>query len=131
MKKHVLPLLFVTFCCANLFGQKRAMTTDDGLNLSSLSSAMISPDGQSIIYRVDTLDWKKNKRAGNYYFTSSDGQTSFQYLGSQGGSSLQYSPNGTYLSLKRTVDKKQQIFLSDSERFCSLKTQKSAIYNTP
>lgn len=111
MKKTFLLISLFFAGTLLLSAQKRAMTTDDGLNLSSLRSAIISPDGQNIIYRVDTLDWKKNKRNGTYYYTSADGQDKYQFLGSAGGSDLKYSPNGTYISLKRSVDKKQQLFL--------------------
>ncbi|MEL7121261.1 MAG: hypothetical protein AAFO07_17560, partial [Bacteroidota bacterium] len=111
MKKLTLLFFFSFVLLFNLNAQKRAMTTDDGLNLNSLRSAIISPDGQHIIYRIDTLNWKGNKRGGNYYHITVDGTDRFQFIGKAGASDLKYSPKGTYVSLKRSVDKKQQLFI--------------------
>ncbi len=87
------------------------MTTDDGLQMVSLGSSLISPDGKSVIYGKSTLNWEKNKRETKYYHISSDGQDEYQYIGEEEAGSLAYSPQGTFLSLKRAVEKKQQIFL--------------------
>jgi len=87
------------------------MTTDDALQLVGLSSPMISPDGRSVIYGKSTLKWDDNKRETKYYHISAEGKNEYQYIGKDGASSLTYSPKGTYISLKRAVDKKQQIFL--------------------
>lgn len=107
-------LLFVTllfFSSVSLSAQKRAMTTDDAINLNGLGSAMISPDGESVIFGESTLDWDENERNTKYYFVPADSGKSFQYLGEDGGSDLKYSPDGTYISLKRTKDGKAQLFL--------------------
>ncbi len=92
------------------FAQKRAMTTDDGLNMINLSGAYLSPDGDFAIYGKSTLNWDKNKRETTYHYVSADGGDSFQYIGKAGASSIQFSPDGKHLSFKRAVDKKQQIF---------------------
>ncbi len=92
-------------------GQRRAMTTDDGLNMVRVSSAQMSPDGQWVFYSKSELDWKENKRKSTYHMIPASGGEAFQYIGEAGGSSFQFSPDGTYLSFKRSVDKHQQIFL--------------------
>lgn len=87
------------------------MTTDDGLDMVRVSNAVMSPDGQWVLYQQAKLDWKENKYENTYYMIPSDGGTAFQYIGEDGGSGFQFSPDGRYLSFRRSVDDKQQIFL--------------------
>jgi len=96
---------------ASLHAQKRAMTTDDILNMTNVGSAIMSPDGESVIFGKSELNWKENKRETTYYHIPADSGKAFQYIGEEGGSDLMYSPNGEYLALKRTADEKSQIFL--------------------
>jgi len=102
----LLSLLFVS-----AFAQKRNMTTDDIINMNRLGSAMISPDGQSVIFGKSTLNWDENKRDTKYYYIPADSGAVYQYIGDAGASDLKYSPDGKYISLKRTVDEKTQLFL--------------------
>lgn len=110
MKKFAL-LLFLTLLFTSAFAQKRAMTTDDIINMDRLGSAMISPDGESVIYGKSTLEWDDNKRETTYYHIPADSGAVYQYIGEDGGSDMKYSPDGKYISLKRRVDDKQQLFL--------------------
>jgi len=98
------------------------MTTDDGLDLVNLSSAIISPDGARVIYGKSELDWAKNKRNIKYQIVNADGQNDYQFIGEEAASSLQFSPNGKYVSLKRKVDKFQQIFLIRTDGGEAVKT---------
>jgi len=109
--KRIALFLFFTFLVTSAFAQKRAMTTDDILNMDRLGSAMISPDGSSVIFGKSTLNWDDNKRETKYYYIPADSGAVYQYIGEAGGSDLKYSPDGKYISLKRSVDDKQQIFL--------------------
>jgi dipeptidyl aminopeptidase/acylaminoacyl peptidase len=111
MKKTATLLVISFLFIFSGFSQKRNLTTDDGLQMVGLSSSMISPDGQSVIFGKSTLNWEKNKRETKYFYISADGENEYQYIGEDGASSLTYSPKGTYISLKRAVDKKQQVFL--------------------
>lgn len=91
--------------------QKRAMTTDDYLNMVSIGSSLISPDGESVIFGKRVLNWDKNTYETKYFHVSGNGGESYQYLGEGGGSNITYSPNGKYISLKRKVGDASQIFL--------------------
>ena len=105
-------LILATLCLTiNTSAQKRAMTTDDGLNMVQLRGAFISPDGNHIIYGKSELDWAKNKRNTKYHSVRPDGSDDYQFLGKDGGGNIQFSPDGKYISLTRTVDKKSQLFL--------------------
>lgn len=103
--------LFFLFFSINASAQKRAMTTDDYLNMVSIGSTIISPDGESVIFGKRTLNWEENTYDTKYYFMPASGGKSYQYLGEEGGNSITYSPDGKYLSLKRTAEKVSQIFL--------------------
>jgi len=103
-------MLFI-FASLEIHAQKRAMTTDDYLNMVRVGSSMISPDGDEVIFGKRTLNWEENKYETKYYYIPADSGETYQYIGEEGGSSLQYSPNGKYISLKRTVDENSQIFL--------------------
>jgi dipeptidyl aminopeptidase/acylaminoacyl peptidase len=89
----------------------RPMTTDDGLNMVRVSSALMSPDGQWVLYQQSELDWKENKRTNKYYMVPSQGGEAYQYIGEDGGSAFQFSPDGRYISFRRSVDDKQQLFI--------------------
>ncbi|CAN5303398.1 S9 family peptidase [soil metagenome] len=108
--KILLPLVIL---CASfsVHAQQRAMTTDDIINFNGLESAMISPDGESVIFGKSTVDWEENERETKYYYVPADSGRTYQYIGEDGGSDLKYSPNGNYISLKRTKDEKAQLFL--------------------
>ncbi len=109
--KRIALFLFFTFLLTSAFAQKRAMTTDDILNMDRLGSAILSPDGESVIYGKSTLNWDDNKRETKYYHIPADSGAVYQYIGEAGGSNMKYSPDGKYISLTRSVDDKQQLFL--------------------
>lgn len=128
MKK--LLLLFLLFGLSfSTIAQKRAMTTDDALNMKQLGSAIISPDGESVIYGVSELEWEDNKRETSYYYVPADSGETYEYLGDEGGSDLKYSPNGKYLALKRPVEEKTQLFLmrTDGGEAVQLTEQKTSV----
>ena len=110
MKRFTL-LLFAAFLSITSFAQKRAMTTDDGLDMINLSGSYISPDGSFAIYGKSELSWSDNKRKTTYHYVNNQGNSSYQYIGEAGASDIKFSPDGEFLSFKRSVDKNQQIFL--------------------
>ncbi len=91
--------------------QRRPMTVDDALNMIQIRNPLISPDGDWVFYSRSELDWDKNKRKTKYYMVSAQGGEPFQFIGEAGGSAFQFSPDGKFLSFRRTIDKFSQIFL--------------------
>jgi hypothetical protein len=65
--------------------QKRAMTTDDALNMVNIGNELMSPDGNWVFYSESTLNWEKNKRDSKYYMVPAGGGEAFQYIGEGGG----------------------------------------------
>lgn len=92
-------------------GARRPMTTDDGLDLVGVGSALIHPDGNWVLFQKSELDWKGNKRKTSWWRADADGGTPYRYLGEEGGSSPAFSPDGSRLAFTRPVDGKAQIFL--------------------
>jgi dipeptidyl aminopeptidase/acylaminoacyl peptidase len=114
MRRSLLSNALLIFFAATLQAQDsvpRPMTTDDGLNMVRVGGALMSPDGQWVFYSKSELDWGENERKTTYHMIPAAGGESFQYIGEAGGSSFQFSPDGRYLSFRRAVDKKQQIFI--------------------
>ena len=94
-----------------LFAQKRPMTTDDGLNMVNLGGAKIAPDASRILFTKSELDWEKNKRKSKHYSVSPQGGDEYQFLGGESDSDIKFSPDGKYITFKRSVEKKSQVFL--------------------
>ena len=114
MKRIMVTAFIMIFVAATLLGQEnplRPMTTDDVLNIVRVGNGLISPDGNRVFFSKTELDWSKNKSNTKYYMAPAGGGEAFQYIGKEGGSSFQFSPDGSYFSFKRTVDKKSQIFI--------------------
>jgi dipeptidyl aminopeptidase/acylaminoacyl peptidase len=88
----------------------RPMTVDDALDMVDVGGALMSPDGEWVLYSRRELDWGENEYTTKWYMIPAAGGEPFEYIGEEGGSSFQFSPDGRYLSLTRTVDEKRQIF---------------------
>lgn len=110
MKKTALFFLF-SFLVVSVSAQKRAMTTDDIINMTQLGSAIISPDGEFVIFGKRELNWEENKRDTKYYYIPADSGNVYQYIGEAGASDLKFSPDGKHISLKRKVEDETQLFL--------------------
>lgn len=92
--------------------QRRAMTTDDALDLVGVGGATISPDGSWVLFSKSELDWDENERKTTWWRVPSDGsEAPWQFIGEEGGSAFQFSPDGRWLSFTRTVDEKRQLFI--------------------
>ena len=113
MRKLILALLVLSLSVSGLFAQdsmKRPMTTDDAMNMINVGGAIMSPDGQRVLFSKSELNWDKNKRDTKYYMIPADGGDEYQFIGEAGGGSFRFSPDGKYITLTRTVDKFKQIF---------------------
>ena len=111
--KSMLPsaMLISLAAVPALAQERRAMTTDDGLKMVSVGNALMSPDGEWVLYSRSELNWDDNKRETTYHMIPAGGGESFQFIGKAGGSGFQFSPDGEYLSFRRAVDEVQQIFV--------------------
>ncbi|MEE8146499.1 MAG: hypothetical protein V3T24_02750, partial [Longimicrobiales bacterium] len=82
---------------------RRPMTVDDAMDMVRVGSPLMSPDGSWVLYSQRTLNWDDNEYETEYWRVPSDGGEAFRYVGEEGGSAFQFSPDGTYLTFRRSV----------------------------
>jgi len=91
---------------------RRPMTTDDALDMVQVGDAVMSPDGSWVLFSKSELDWDENERKTTWWRVPADGsEEPYRYIGEEGGSSFQFSPDGAWLSFTRSVDDESQLFL--------------------
>jgi len=92
--------------------ERRPMTTDDALDMVQVGGALMSPDGSWVLFSKSELDWDENERKTTWWRAAADGSDEpHRFIGEEGGSAFQFSPDGAWLSFKRSVDEKNQIFV--------------------
>ena len=53
--------------------ERRAMTTDDGLDMVRVGGATISPDGSWVLFSKSELNWEENERETTWWRVSAEG----------------------------------------------------------
>lgn len=106
-------LIIVTFVFAsNLLAQtsKKNPSFEDVISLQSASDAIISPNGNHILYTSQTVDWEEN-RFDTEIWISKDGQRSYQLTNTLKNSSTspKWSPDGQWIAFLSSRDEKTQI----------------------
>ena len=91
--------------------ERRAMTTDDGLDMVQVGGATISPDGSWVLFSKSELNWEENERETTWWRVSEEGGEPYRYIGEEGGGNFQFSPDGSKLAFTRSVDDESQLFL--------------------
>ena len=84
----------------------------DVLNLQTLGSPCISPDGMKVAYTVRNTDWDKNRYDTEIWIVSTKTDP-VQFTRTEDGSSHspQWSPDGRWISFLSKRKEKQQIYL--------------------
>jgi len=85
---------------------------EDILNIRSVGSAKISPDGQSVVYTVRTTDWNENGYDTELWMVRS-GEEPFQLTWTKDGSSTSpaWSPDGRWVAFAADRGAKRQVYL--------------------
>ena len=91
--------------------ERRAMTTDDGLDMIRVGGATISPDGSWVLFSKSELDWGENERKTTWWRVPTEGGEPYRFIGEDGGSGFRFSPDGSMLSFTRSVEDESQLFL--------------------
>ncbi|MFQ5722041.1 MAG: TolB family protein, partial [Candidatus Aminicenantales bacterium] len=108
----ILTLFFSVFMLSA--SSKKPFTVNDMLNLVSVASPQISPDGSRILFTKSKPNWSENKQEKYLWLVSADGKEIFKFTNQEGDSSPQWSPDGQYLAFLRGKGDKRQIWLMRS-----------------
>jgi dipeptidyl aminopeptidase/acylaminoacyl peptidase len=106
----VTSLVIAMLVTAGAQQARQPMTVDDALDLVSVGGGLITPDGTRVFFSRSELDWAGNKRETKYYMVPAGGGEPYEYIGKEGGSNFQFSPDGRYLTFTRSVEEKNQLF---------------------
>lgn len=113
VRSAAVTLLLAAVLAAPLAAQeRRPMTTDDVLDMVRVGDALMSPDGSWVLFSKSELDWDENERKTTWWRVPSDGsEEPYRYIGEDGGSNFEFSPDGDWLSFTRSVDDESQLFI--------------------
>ena len=95
--------------------KKRSIMAEDLYNLQQLSDVQMSPDGTHVIYRVQRVNKKTEKKYGNLWIVPTKGGEPRQFTyGDQSDSSPRWAPDSrsiAFISNRADPEKPPQIFI--------------------
>jgi dipeptidyl aminopeptidase/acylaminoacyl peptidase len=97
--------------------KKHDITLDDLAKLQRVSSPVVSPDGNWVVYSVSQVDTKDDKSQSHLWMVKWDGSVHLQLTyGKEGASSPKFSPDGRYVSFVSSrpgAAKGEQVWVMD------------------
>jgi dipeptidyl aminopeptidase/acylaminoacyl peptidase len=79
--------------------KKRDITLDDLARLQRVGSAVVSPEGDWVLYTVSQIDTKEDKSVTHLWMVKWDGSVRLQLtFDKEGASAPRFSPDGRYIS---------------------------------
>ncbi len=108
MKRSLFLLLLVSHCA---FSQ-HVPTFEQVISLRSVGNVVLSPDGKSAVYTVQTTDWDNNRYDTELWMWR-EGSEPFQLTNNTRNSSMapEFSPDGKWISFLSDRGNKNQVYL--------------------
>jgi len=102
--------LISILCYFATLSAQHSPTFEEILSLSSISNPEISPDGNHVLYQVQSTDWKNN-RYDREIWISKNGATPFQLTNhpESNSTNAKWSPDGLWISFVTSVGDQSQI----------------------
>ena len=88
-KLALLPLILLLVVPAAA-QERRAMTTDDGLDMVRVGGATISPDGTWVLFSKSEVDWAENERKTTWWRVATAGGEPYRFIGEEGGTGFRF-----------------------------------------
>ena len=108
-----LLLFLALFSSTTLFSQQGATVSfEKWISVKSVSSPLISPDGRTVVYSVNTTDWANNAYDGELWM-SRDGEAPVQLTRTGKGSSYaaRFTPDSRFVSFLADRGDKTQLYI--------------------
>ncbi|MBX2913760.1 MAG: S9 family peptidase [Cyclobacteriaceae bacterium] len=108
MKRSLFLLLLISHCA---FSQQ-VPTFEQVISLRSVGNVVLSPDGKSAVYTVQTTDWDNNRYDTELWMWR-EGSEPFQLTNNTRNSSMapEFSPDGKWISFLSDRGNKNQVYL--------------------
>jgi len=94
--------------------KKRTITAEDLYDIQVITGCQISPDGNQVIYTVQSVESKNEKKFTHLWKIAKDGGAPFQLTyGSHNNTSAKWSPDGNWIAFlsNRINEKQTQLFI--------------------
>lgn len=110
MKKGLLILLISVFGGYSIAQELKTPSFEEVISLTSVSNAVISPNGNHIVYELQSTDWKNNRYERELWL-SKNGDEPFQLTNSLENSSNnpKWSPDGNWIAFMSKRAEKNQL----------------------
>lgn len=114
MRKYwfILPLVMLLTGFSFAQSPRRYLQPTDLYRMKTIGGGEVSPDGQWVLYTLNTVDSAKDKRNTDIWMISWDGKQEVQLTNSQEAeTNPQWSPDGKYISFTSSRGGSNQIYL--------------------
>lgn len=115
MRRLALLVLLLVFPCAPAGEKTRPMQVDDLFRFQRVADPQISPDGQSVVYAVGTVNLEANKVLYHLWLASASGKSEPRQLTNAAKSDRNphWSPDGKSILFESSRSGTQQLWLID------------------